>query len=149
MNRGPLIAGALALLTALGTTLPWARAFIFNMDGIDSDRGIVTLIAALAAAGVCAWRAFFGLDVKWYFAVGLPLGLLMFVMPTWFLIDVRNTPAVDLFGEEVSVLTSSFALYLTVGAAFAYMTSFLLEASFMFERRHEPLLDKRQITRID
>ena len=126
-GSAPLIAGGLALVTAFGTTLPWALAFIISIDGTDSDRGIVTLLAALAAAGICAWRAFFRLDARWYFAAGLPLALIMAFMPAWFLIDVRSTPPVELFGAEVNVLSPSPALYLTIIAAFGYAGALIME----------------------
>ena len=127
VDRGPLIAGALALLTAFSTTQTWARVLVFPIDGTDSDRGIVALIAALAAAGVCGWRAFLGLRQFRYFVACVALGLLSFGMSFWFLADVLTEPATELFGSEVRIITASWALYLTVIASAAFVISVIAQ----------------------
>ena len=122
--RGPFVSGSLALLIAFGTSQTWARAFIIGIAGTDADRGIITLLAALAGAIVCAWRILFGLKDRWYFGFGITTAFIAFLMPLWFLVDIVTEPKDDFF--DARIVTASWGLYLTLAAAAGYAISVIV-----------------------
>lgn len=117
IEKAPLIVTGFALLTAFGSSQTWARAIFVAIDGTEADRGVVTLLAALAIAALCVWRVLWGMRDLWYFAATIPLALAAFLMPLWFLVDVLTEPPADFFDAEVRVVTASWGLYMTVGSA--------------------------------
>lgn len=121
--RGPLVVGALALLVAFGSSQTWARALFIAIDGTETDRGIITLLAGLALAGVSAWRAFLGLRIGWYISVGILLSGVAIVMPLWFTVDVYTEGKGEFFDEEVQIVTPGWALFLTIIAAVGCLVS--------------------------
>jgi hypothetical protein len=122
-----LVAGGLALLAAFSSSQTWARALFIPIQGTDTDRGIITLLASVGVAVLCAWRAFFGLRDLWYFGGGLAGSALAISMPMWFLVDVLTTPKTDLFDSQVRIITASWALYLTVCVTVSVGASFLVQ----------------------
>jgi hypothetical protein len=120
---GPLIAGGLALVVVIGSMQPWARALFISLAGTETDRGIVTLIAGLLCAGLCALRAFSTLRDRYYFGGGLLVCALAFVMPVWFIVDVEAAATEDLFGNEVRVITTSLGVWLAAAASGGYLLS--------------------------
>jgi len=93
---------------------------IIPLAGTDADRGVITLVAALAAAGLCGARAFRGLRDGLYFGAGALLAMVTISMPVWFLVDIINQEENELFGKAI---TASFGLYLTIFAAVGYAGS--------------------------
>ncbi len=112
--RGPIVTGGFALATALGATQTWAHVLFVSVAGTDADRGIITLVTALVAASVCAWRAFFGLRNAWYFTVVAIMAGIALIMPVWFYADIISQPEDDTFGN---IIVPAWGLFFTVTAA--------------------------------
>lgn len=121
----PLVAGGFALLTALGTTQAWARAFFISVNGTETDRGVITLVVALVATAICAGRAFFGFRDIWYFGAGMLLAAVATTMPLWFLVDVLDSTPENNAIFNGRTIDPSFPLFMTIGGALGYSASLI------------------------
>jgi hypothetical protein len=120
---GPLVSGGFAAFTVLASTQTWARVLFVSLSGTDADRGVITLIAALAGLALCAGRIMFGVRDRWYFGLGLVLFVVAFSMPMWFLIDIYTEPPTEFFDTEVRLIDPGFGLFLALIGSAGYGAS--------------------------
>lgn len=101
------MAAAFAILAAFGTTQTWVRVLFVSLNGLDADRGLITFIAGLAGAGVCAVRGFGTIRQRWYFGIGGIAAALAVSMPIWFWVEVEDTSTDNEFfsGDLVAIGT--------------------------------------------
>lgn len=139
---GPLISAGLALLVIVGVTATWTVRFAGGTDsGLRYDRGLVSLVAAIAAVGVCWLRIVGALPRKRFHILAIGLGTVAFAVPMLiYLIVVGDRDPATLVEANRNYI-NPFArigagpgLSMTSFAAGAFLVATLAQAICTFRR---------------
>ncbi len=109
-DRARKLMGGAAIATAAGTFLPWAQVLFVSVSGIDTDRGLVALAAALIGGGLLCWQR----APRW---LQLVTSTIAGGAAVWLIADVSGKGAAVAVGSGAYLTTIASLAWLVIACA--------------------------------